>query len=126
MVVFWFVALLASTTARRIDYDIKGAIEVDTNENSLFLWHETLFLLENIPCYYSEHNGQWNASYANASYAVSYLKVHIPMSVLQKYTCLPSLACCILCNVANSPRWRRFDRYERERDNLLRLYHTLC
>ena len=54
---------------RRVDYTKRGAIEVDTNENSIFLWHGNLFVLENIPCYYSQHNSKWNASYANASYA---------------------------------------------------------
>ena len=49
-------------------YTTKGAIEVDTNENSLFLWHGDLFLLENIPCYYSQHASKWDPSYTNASY----------------------------------------------------------
>ena len=31
-------------------YDVKGSIEVDTNENTIFYWHDALYLLENIPC----------------------------------------------------------------------------
>lgn len=44
----------------KLDYTIQGAIEVDTNENTLFLWHKKLYVLENIPCYYSEHAGIWD------------------------------------------------------------------
>ena len=63
------VGIPAVARCRRLGYDIQGAIEVDTNENTLFLWHDALFLLENIPCYYSQHNGRWDARFSNASYA---------------------------------------------------------
>ena len=53
----------------RRDYKIRGAIEVDTNENTLFLWRAALYVLENIPCYYSQHASRWDPRYANASYA---------------------------------------------------------
>ena len=29
-------------------YTTRGAIEVDTNENTLFMWHEKLYVLENM------------------------------------------------------------------------------
>eukprot|EP01043_Picozoa_sp_COSAG02_P074409 COSAG02_NODE_14885_length_1226_cov_2.167702_1_plen_159_part_00 len=29
-------------------YTIRGAIEVDTNENTMFMWHEQLYVLENM------------------------------------------------------------------------------
>jgi hypothetical protein len=50
-------------------YTTRGAIEVDTNENTMFLWHAELYVLENIPCYYSQHASRWDPAYANASYA---------------------------------------------------------
>jgi hypothetical protein len=54
---------------RTVDYTTRGAIEVDTNENTLFLWKSELYVLENIPCYYSQHASRWDPRYANASYA---------------------------------------------------------
>ena len=54
---------------RVVEYTTRGAIDVDTNENTLFLWQGELYVLENIPCYYSEHASRWDARYANASYA---------------------------------------------------------
>ena len=47
-------------------YETRGAIEVDTNENTMFLWHGQLYVLENIPCYYSQHASRWFPAYANA------------------------------------------------------------
>jgi hypothetical protein len=60
--------LLSLTASAPHSYTTKGTIEVDTNENSLFLWHDDLFLLENIPCYYSQHASKWDPSFNNASY----------------------------------------------------------
>eukprot|EP00912_Choanoflagellata_sp_UC4_P001896 UC4_evm1s1216 len=57
------------TPTRRIDYTNQGAIEVDTNENTLFMWKNELYVLENIPCYYSEHASNWDSRFINASYA---------------------------------------------------------
>ena len=59
----------ACVAARRVDFTVRGAIEVDTNENTVFLWKSMLYVLENIPCYYSQHASRWNPAYANASYA---------------------------------------------------------
>ena len=53
----------------RVDYVDRGAVGAGTFENSLFLWHESVFILENIACTYSEHAGNWNASFLNHSYA---------------------------------------------------------
>ncbi|CAB9507939.1 expressed unknown protein [Seminavis robusta] len=47
---------------------IEGSIEVNTFENSLFEWHGTLYLLENIACLYSQHASKWFPAYANSSY----------------------------------------------------------
>lgn len=33
---------------RPLLYTIRGAIEVDTNENTMFMWHEQLYVLENM------------------------------------------------------------------------------
>lgn len=41
---------------------------MDTNENTIFLFQSKLYLIENIPCYYSEHAGIWDPAYANASF----------------------------------------------------------
>ena len=35
-------------------YTIRGAIEVDTNENTMFMWHEQLYVLENM-CVSARH-----------------------------------------------------------------------
>eukprot|EP00035_Acanthoeca_spectabilis_P013138 m.238986 g.238986 ORF g.238986 m.238986 type:complete len:467 (-) comp15813_c1_seq4:208-1608(-) len=64
-----FALLAAAGASIRRDYTIRGAIEVDTNENTIFLFQSKLYLIENIPCYYSEHAGIWDPAYANASYA---------------------------------------------------------
>jgi hypothetical protein len=53
----------------RPDYTVRGAIEVDTNENTLFQWEGELYVLENIPCYYSQHASKWDPAYNNSSYA---------------------------------------------------------
>ena len=52
--------------SRKQLYETRGAIEVDTNENTMFLWHGQLYVLENIPCYYSQHASRWFPAYANA------------------------------------------------------------
>ena len=54
---------------RRVDYVTKGAVEVNTFENSIFLYHGSLYLLENIPCSYAQHCGRWDPAFANHSYA---------------------------------------------------------
>jgi len=59
----------AAASAPGADYIVRGAFEVDTNENTQFLWRGALYLLENIPCYSSEHASRWDPAYANASYA---------------------------------------------------------
>ena len=50
-------------------YTPMGAIEVDTYENSIFLYRSVLYVLENIPCYYSQHAGKWDPRYTNSSYS---------------------------------------------------------
>ena len=50
-------------------YNITGAVEVATNENTIFLWREQLYLLENIPCYNPSHAGNWFPAFFNSSYA---------------------------------------------------------
>ena len=59
----------AAAASPGADYIVRGAFEVDTNENTQFLWRGALYLLENIPCYSSEHASRWDPAYANASYA---------------------------------------------------------
>lgn len=34
----------------------------------MFLFMSKLYVLENIPCYYSQHAGKWDPAYTNASY----------------------------------------------------------
>eukprot|EP01013_Petalomonas_cantuscygni_P023302 TRINITY_DN44719_c0_g1_i1.p1 TRINITY_DN44719_c0_g1~~TRINITY_DN44719_c0_g1_i1.p1 ORF type:complete len:429 (-),score=41.40 TRINITY_DN44719_c0_g1_i1:113-1399(-) len=50
-------------------YHILGSVDVGTDENSIFAWGDKLFLLENIPCSYLDHAGQWFPRFANHSYA---------------------------------------------------------
>eukprot|EP00040_Diaphanoeca_grandis_P030663 m.181823 g.181823 ORF g.181823 m.181823 type:complete len:381 (+) comp32081_c1_seq3:65-1207(+) len=69
-VLFTVVAYASSSSVPTPpSYNVVGSIEVDTNENTLFKYNGNMFVLENIPCYYSQHFGFWNASFANASYA---------------------------------------------------------
>jgi len=67
--VYVLTALSLVADGRRVDFTTKGAIEVDTNENSVFLWHGEVYVLENIPCYYTEHASRWDERFANASYS---------------------------------------------------------
>lgn len=50
-------------------YKILGSIDVGTGESSIFLFEGTYYLLDNIFCGYIDHYGQWNATFANHSYA---------------------------------------------------------
>ena len=103
-------------------YKVHGAIEVDTNENTLFLWcgprlisisghvllatrhltlshtcmppgprrHKELYVLENIPCYFSQHASKWCA--------VSGLLFSRPRPLTSRALLLPAaLACSLAC-----------------------------
>jgi hypothetical protein len=59
----------APSLSRLGDFEKVGAVDVGTYENTLVYWHEKLLLLENIPCSYRGHAGEWDASWGNHSYA---------------------------------------------------------
>eukprot|EP00040_Diaphanoeca_grandis_P028184 m.162147 g.162147 ORF g.162147 m.162147 type:complete len:355 (+) comp31264_c0_seq6:521-1585(+) len=50
-------------------YDVQGVFAVGTMENSLFLWHDEMYILENIGCGFLDHYGQWNRKFKGHSYA---------------------------------------------------------
>lgn len=51
-------------------YARQGSIDVGTFENTIFYWPpaQRLYLIENIPCSYDGHAGNWDASWGNHSY----------------------------------------------------------
>eukprot|EP01051_Picozoa_sp_SAG22_P005310 SAG22_NODE_311_length_12629_cov_20.911891_5_plen_1434_part_00 len=52
-------------------YESLGSIDIDTYENTIFWWGKKTYVLENIPCTYQDHAGNWPAfaAFANHSYA---------------------------------------------------------
>jgi len=50
-------------------YTVQGSIDVDTLENTLFMWKDTMYVLENLGCGYADHAGKWIPAFAGHSYA---------------------------------------------------------
>eukprot|EP00041_Stephanoeca_diplocostata_P003034 m.31478 g.31478 ORF g.31478 m.31478 type:complete len:923 (-) comp13977_c0_seq1:581-3349(-) len=50
-------------------YDVMGSIAVGTLENSLFLWNNQMYVLENMICSDPNHAGRWDPRFAGHSYA---------------------------------------------------------
>ena len=62
------LAALASTSLNK-PYTVEGTIDVGTLENSVFFWHDTLYLLENINSGYIDQAGHWFPEFNGHSYA---------------------------------------------------------
>ena len=58
----------SSTGGLDVPYTVDGTIDVGTLENSIFSWHGTLYLLENIGAGYIDDASHWYPEFAGHSY----------------------------------------------------------
>jgi len=59
----------AAAVSTQRPYTVAGTIDVGTLENSIFSWHGTLYLLENINSQYDDQAGNWCPEFDGHSYA---------------------------------------------------------